>query len=101
MDLHSSLFEYQNIHKRHVVERLRKVKPFGLDLFNDVVTVETDMTAKLLGAGSRVWAGAIVVYDKKPSAGLERPMYAPHCCHRVVEVMIRVQENCRVEPVCG
>ena len=35
----SSLLEYQDIHERQVVELLRNVKSFGLDLLHDVVTV--------------------------------------------------------------
>jgi len=101
IELHSSFLEYQDIHKRHVIELLRKVKPLGLDLFHDVVTVQADVTANYIWAGGRVWAIAIVVYDKKPPAGLEGPPHALHCCLRVVEVMIRVEENCPIEPVCG
>jgi len=57
----SSLLEYQDIHERQVVELLRKVKSFGLDLFHDVFTVQADVTANFVWAGGRVGAVAIVV----------------------------------------
>ncbi len=97
----SSFLEHQYIHERYVIELLRKVKSLALDLFHDVVTVQADVMANFIWVGGRVWTVAIVVYDKKPPAGLESPPHALHCCVRIVEVMIRVEENCPVESVCG
>ena len=48
-----------------MVELLRKVKTFGLDLFHDVIAVQTDVTPNLLWAGGWVTTVAIVIYDTR------------------------------------
>ena len=84
-----------------MIELLRKVKSLGLDLFHDVVTVPGGCDGELNLGWQLVWAVAILVYDKKPSVGLDGPPQALHCCLRVVQVVIRIEDNCSVEPFCG
>jgi hypothetical protein len=69
-----------------VIELLREMKSFGLDLSHNIVPIQADVTTNDIRARGRVWAVAVMVYDKKPPVGFQSAPHTLHGCLRVVEV---------------